>query len=85
MLHTLIISHCKHAENPIFTKKLHKVFWVEGFCHGPVELHETRIFFIQALRVLLFIYINMHSTDWNTYTEAMQHLMRADTILYPDS
>ena len=34
----------------MFTVKLHKLFWAEGFTHGPVELHETQIFILLGLK-----------------------------------
>ena len=39
----------KHGQKRIFAEKSEKLFWVEGFLHGSVELHETRIFFSSAL------------------------------------
>ncbi len=43
------LFHGKYVERQIFTEKLHKIFRVKGFCHGSVELHESRIFFIWAV------------------------------------
>ncbi len=39
----------KHGQKPIFAEKSEKLFGVEGFWHGSVELHETQIFFFLGL------------------------------------
>ncbi len=42
---TVRFGNGKHGKKTIFAEQLEKIYWVESFWHGSVELHETWIFF----------------------------------------
>ena len=41
------VIFAKKPVKQLFAEKSHKIFWVEGFRDGSVELHETRFFFVR--------------------------------------
>ena len=43
----------------IFAEKSEKLFWVKGFWHRWVELHETQIFFPPALSGIIVQHFGM--------------------------
>ncbi len=66
-----------NSENPIFTSKLHKKIWIEGFRHGSVKLNKTLVtnfFLLDLCNLLALLSVSFSYTLYFTCT---QHNLKA--------